>query len=122
MDMGSPRITGHAWGRIEVEGRGVFGDVRLYPGGCREWDWTMTGMHHEPGIQRADVEEFVQRGVEVVVLSRGVHERLRVPDDTIEWLRAQGITVHVMQTDRAVERYNTLAATTRVGALIHSTC
>ncbi len=37
-------------------------------------------------------------------------------------LEARGITVHVLETREAVALYNTLAATTAVGGLFHSTC
>ena len=40
----------------------------------------------------------------------------------VEWLTEQGVEVEVLPTDAAVVRYNELAATCRVGALIHSTC
>lgn len=119
----SPRITSLSWGRVEVEGgRGPFKDVKLFPGGAREWDWNETGTRHDPGVQVADAEELVERGARAVVLSRGVNERLRVPSGTVEWLEGRGIRVHVLPTPDAVERYNELAGEQAVGALIHSTC
>ena len=46
----SPRITYLAWGKIEIEGQDrVFKDVKVFPGGAREWDWTETGTSHSPG-------------------------------------------------------------------------
>jgi hypothetical protein len=120
--MDSPRITSFSWGRIDVDGLGTFKDAKLYPGGGRAWDWSETGTRHSPGVQVADLEELVLAGAEVVVLSRGVHLQLQIPEATLAWLRARGITAHVLRTQQAIERYNALAATERVGALIHSTC
>lgn len=120
--MRSPMIEGHRWGQVVVEGFGTFKDVKLYPGGARAWDWRETGTKHAPGIQVADVEELVDAGATVVVLSRGVHERLGVPRATVEALQARGVRVEVLQTDAAVARYNVLAADEAVGALLHSTC
>jgi hypothetical protein len=35
----SPLVTHLSWGRLEVEGwDGQFKDVKLFPGGAREWD------------------------------------------------------------------------------------
>ena len=65
----APRIARLSWGRMDVEGHGSFKDVKLYPGGCREWDWRETDTGHVPGIQPADVEELLQHGAAVVVLS-----------------------------------------------------
>jgi NAD(P)-dependent dehydrogenase (short-subunit alcohol dehydrogenase family) len=42
------------------------------PGGGREWNWLETGTHHNPGIQIAEVEELLEHGAGVVVLSRGM--------------------------------------------------
>jgi hypothetical protein len=79
----SPRIARLSWGRLEIDdGRG-FKDAKLYPGGAREWDWHETGTHHIPGIQPADVAELLDHGAEVVVLSKGVWERLRVCPETL---------------------------------------
>jgi hypothetical protein len=119
----SPLVTSLAWGRIEVEGDlGPFKDAKLFPGGARESDWRETGTRHAPAIQPADVEELLERGVSAVVLSRGMWKRLGVSPATLEVLEARGVRVEVLPTERAVERYNELAETDPVGALIHSTC
>lgn len=119
----SPTISHLSWGRIEVSGHDVaFKDAKLYPGGAREWDWRETGTEHTPGIQPADVEELLEKGATVVVLSKGVQERLQVCPETLELLERRGIEVHVLQTERAVEKYNELAAHRKAGGLFHSTC
>ncbi len=118
----SPRVTALAWGRVEVEGGGRFKDAKLYPGGAREWDWRETGTRHAPGIQPADVEELIARGAEVVVLSQGIWERLRIMPETLQMMRRRGIAAHVLQTEEAVKLYNELCETSPVGGLIHSTC
>ena len=120
---GSPRVTAVSWGRVEVEGaEQPFRDVKLFPGGAREWDWTETGTHHRPGVQPADLEELLERGATTVVLSRGMLKQLRVPAATIEWLKCHGVELSVLETGEAVKRYNELRETVFVGALIHSTC
>jgi hypothetical protein len=119
----SPAITHFAWGQVDVEGCDKpFKDVKLYPGGAREWDWSETGTRHEPGIQPADVQELLEHGATVVVLSKGVHERLLVQPETLSMLQMQGVIVHVLQTELALQKYNELCLTELVGALIHSTC
>jgi hypothetical protein len=120
----SPEITHFKWGVVEVEGFDApFKDVKLYPGGVRPWDWSETGTKHVPGIQPDDVTDLLNHGATVVVLAKGVQERLQTMDITLAHLGARMVTVHVLQTERAVEKYNELAAAgERVGALIHSTC
>jgi hypothetical protein len=103
-------------------GRPVQGRQAL-SGGAREWDWNETGTSHEPGIQPADVEELLDRGATVVVLSRGFHERLRVCPETLRMLEERKIPVYIEQTEEAVRLYNELSKENeKVGALVHSTC
>ncbi|RMD96642.1 MAG: hypothetical protein D6814_11030 [Calditrichaeota bacterium] len=119
----SPAIRKLSWGHVEVEGYpGHFKDVKLFPGGAREWDWNETGTRHSPGIQPEDVEELLQHGASVVVLSRGMLKQLHVKDQTLKMLQDRGIAVHVLPTKKAVQLYNQLCRSERVGALIHSTC
>jgi hypothetical protein len=118
----SPRITDLAWGRIRVDGSAaVFKDAKLFPGGAREWDWNETGTRHDPGIQPADVEELLERGAEVVVLAKGMYERLGVRPETLALLDERGVEHHVLPTDAAVRLYNELRLTRRAAGLFHTT-
>ncbi len=121
-DRRSPRITRICWGKMEIEGAGAGKDFKLWPGGARPWDWNETGTRHVPGIQPADVQELLERGSTVVVLSRGMERRLQVCPETLELLEERGVTVHVEETGAAVELYNELAEHAPVGGLFHSTC
>ncbi len=119
----SPHIDRLSWGRLEVQGEErPYKDGKLFPGGSREWDWKETGTSHSPGIQPADVEELLEHGVDVVVLSKGMLNRLGTCPETLALLEAWGIEVHVLPTRKAVTLYNRLSAHWKVGALIHSTC
>ena len=121
-ELRSPRITDHSWGRLVVDNRDRYKDAKLYPGGSRRWDWKETGTDHVPGIQPADVQELLDHGAKVVVLSRGVQNALRVRSDTIEMLKKNGVVVHVFQTDAAIRLYNELRQNEPVGGLFHTTC
>ena len=124
----SPRITDVSWGHLEIEnesenGRQSFKDAKLYPGGARAWDWNETGTSHTPGIQPGDVEELLEHGASVVILSQGMNRRLQVKSETLDMLDEAGVDAHVLQTEQAVERYNELQAEEKpVGGLFHSTC
>jgi hypothetical protein len=68
----SPQIRHVSWGRLEVEGKAKpYKDAKLFPGGSREWNWRETSTEHVPGVQPADVQELLDHGAKVVVLSRG---------------------------------------------------
>lgn len=118
----SPRIVAISWGRMQVEGLGAGKDFKLFPGGGHGWDWTETGTRHVPGIQPADVEELLAHDADILVLSRGMDQRLQVPSATRDYLEQRRVTVHVAETREAVKIYNDLAEGTPVAGLFHSTC
>ena len=119
----SPRIKDASWGRLEVEDKAEpYKDAKLFPGGSCEWNWRETGTSHKPGIQIADVQELLEHGAKVVVLSRGMAECLHVPRGTLDFLKERQIPVHVLPTQHAVALYNKLAQTEAVGGLFHTTC
>jgi len=107
---------------MEVEGLGTGRDFKLYPGGGRAWDWNETGTHHVPGIQPGDVQELLDHGSRIVVLTRGMQLALQTCPETLQMLRDKGSTHHIEETKAAVELYNRLAASEPVGGLFHSTC
>jgi hypothetical protein len=119
----SPQITHVSWGRLEVEGRAEpYKDAKLFPGGSRECNWRETGTTHKPGIQISDVQELLDHGATVVVLSRGMAECLQVPRETVDFLEQRQIAVHVLPTREAAALYNKLAENELVGGVFHTTC
>jgi hypothetical protein len=119
----SPRIKDVSWGRLEVEGEPEpYKDAKLFPGGSREWNWRETGTNHVPGIQPRDVQELLDHGAAVVVLSRGMKKCLAVPHETLEFLKEKQIETHVLPTPEAAKLYNQLAEKESVGGLFHTTC
>ncbi|MEL7834418.1 Mth938-like domain-containing protein [Fodinibius sp. Rm-B-1B1-1] len=118
----SPKINSIEWGKINVGDNHIYKDAKLFPGGSREWDWNETGTHHQPGIQPADVEELVDKNAQVIILSKGFHKRLQVCDETVDFLKENEITFHILETGKAAEKYNDIRKENPTGALIHSTC
>ena len=122
-DKSSPRILATSWGRMEIEGLGQGKDFKLWPGGGRDWNWNENGTGHIRGVQIGDVEELVSTGALVVVLTRGVMSRLRVPDKVRDFLESKGVKVEVAATKKGVEVYNSYVEKgVAVGGLFHSTC
>ncbi len=118
----SPAIVADGWGRIELDDGRTFKDAKLWPGGGREWDWRETGTGHRAGIRPADVEELLDHGAGIVVLTRGRLKALAVPDETLSRLAEAGVEAVVLPTGQAIERYNELRRDVPVGGLFHSTC
>lgn len=118
----SPKIVKLSWGRIELDNGKVYKDVKLYPGGCREWNWNETGTQHSPGVQFTDVEELIANGAEEIILSKGVFGRLKIQENTIKRIESMKIPVYIYKTKDAVKNYNSAITNKKVGALIHTTC
>jgi hypothetical protein len=83
MPLLSPHIDRLSWGNMQVSGLGEGKDFKLWPGGGRAWNWIETETHHVPGILPSDVEELLEHGAEVVVLSRGMLLRLQIARETV---------------------------------------
>ena len=123
--MASPKISSISWGHIALQSSNLPDgkDYKLYPGGGRAWDWNETGTRHQPGIGQDDVKELIEAGATDVVLSKGMDEKLGVPNSTVRWLEEQGVKVHVAETREAVEIYNRLVDDgVKVAGCFHSTC
>ena len=69
-----------------------------------------------------NVQELLDHGANVVVLSRGMAECLQVPRETIDFLKERRIEAHILPTTQAAELYNQLAKEGPVGGLFHTTC
>ena len=121
----SPIIIDAQWAKITVKDNGkelVYEDVKLWPGRSRKWDWTESGTHHNPGIQIADIQEFINN-VDAVILTRGMDLVLQVPQATIDYAKKLGKQVYVGQTQDMVKKYNELVKQgIKVGGVFHSTC
>ncbi len=118
----SPEIRTVRWGSVVLADGRRYKDVKLFPGGAREWNWNETGTRHSPGVQLADVQELLDRGASVIILSSGQLGRLRIASGTRRALEELGIEYHVLETRKAIDLYQQLRRERGVGALIHSTC
>lgn len=118
----SPKIISFSWGMLKTSDGNTYKDAKLFPGGSAEWDWNETGTRHVPGIQPADVQSLLDNDCKIIILSKGVNERLQTCKETEELLKDENIEYQILQTEEAIATYNKLAETQRVGALIHSTC
>ena len=119
----SPRITHIAWGQMKIEGVPAGRDFKVYPGGARPWDWKESNTHHVPGIQPQDVQELLDKGCEIIILSLGMQLALHTSQEAHQLLKSLGIQYYVRETKKAVELYNQLTEEKKaVGGLFHSTC
>lgn len=118
-----------SWGKLIVYVNGVpqdFKDVKVWVGSqnaqATAWDWKKTGTQHVPGIQPADLDEFIDQ-VDEVILTRGVEHVLQIPQATIDYVKSKGKVCHVGQTADMIELFNKLVDQgKKVGGVFHLTC
>ena len=119
----SLRIVTSRWGRMEVEKLGVGRDFKLWPGGGRNWDWTEFGTGHKRGVQPEELDELLENGCRIIILTTGRLRRLKVPKETVQKAEKAKVRLIVVSTGKGVKLYNELVEQgAAVGGLFHSTC
>ena len=113
-----PKIDSYAFGRIVIDGRPYTSDLILWPDRVSASWWRKDG--HRLRIE--DLAEVLAEPPQVLVVGTGSMGRLRVPDETVRQLQAQGIQVVVALTPQAIEDYNGMQAHARTVAALHLTC
>lgn len=109
------------WGEIRVNGQ-IYKDIKIWNNKCKTWNWDENDTHHKPGIQIADIVEFIN-DVDYVILSRGYKNVLETQPQVIKYLEYKKKNFKILTTDEAVIEYNRLVNLGyKVGGLIHSTC
>jgi hypothetical protein len=119
-------ITHSSWGKTTVKhpdgSLHHYEDVKIWPTGSRAWDWKENNTHHVPGIQIGDVTELLDKA-DIIILTRGMDEVLQVPQETIDYVKDNNKTVHVLRTQDAVILFNKLSQEgKKVAGVFHSTC
>ncbi len=112
-------ITDYRFGRVKIGGKPYHRDVLIIEDEILS-PWVRQEGH---SLCPDDLAWVVSRRPRVLVIGTGAFGRLRVPEETREWLRSRGIELIVLPTAEAVEEYNRRAAAAeRVACGLHLTC
>lgn len=112
------KIDSYSFGRIVIDGQAFTSDVIVYPNRVDASWWRKEG--HLLRVE--DLAEALRAKPGVLVIGTGYSGVMRVPQETVEQIAAQGIEVKVERTTKAVERYNELERAGNVVAALHLTC
>ena len=111
------RISDYRFGHVVVVGEELTRDVIVLPGRVvRHW-WRNDGHR----LVREDLSDVWNELPERLVVGTGAAGQMEPDPATIEALRARGIEVECMPTERAVERFGELDPASAAAAL-HLTC
>ena len=111
-------ITHYSFGRITVNGKNFTSDVIIYPDRVDSSWWRQEGHL----LQIADLKDIMTAKLPVLIIGTGAYGTMKVPDETLEYLKSNGIEVHYHNTKKAVEIYNKIAPKKPVIAALHLTC
>lgn len=112
------RVENYSFGGITIDGARFERDVIILPGSVICPWWRADGHRLAP----ADLEAVISAGVEVLVIGCGKFGVMKVPGETLEFLKGRGIEVHSARTAKAVDIYNSLADRSKAAAALHLTC
>lgn len=82
-------IESYTLGHIVINGRPYTSDVIIYPHRVDARWWRKEGHRLQPG----DLEEVVEEKPEILVAGTGYFGHMKVPPETSDYLRSQGIEV-----------------------------
>jgi hypothetical protein len=111
-------IEHYSFGRITIDGKTYTSDVIIYPGRVDSSWWRKQGHY----LQVIDLIDVINTKPDILIIGTGYSGVMVVPNETISHLESKGIEVHVAQTEKAVELFNTLQKDRTVIAALHLTC
>lgn len=111
-------IDSYSPGNIVIDGKSYEGDVIIYPDHVFNVWWRKDGHH----LQLVDLKDILAAKPEVLVIGTGYAQAMKVDSELVDELKAKGIEVHVAETHKAVDIYNSLPRDKKVIAGLHLTC
>ena len=114
-------IDSYSFGSITIDGDEYTKDVIIGPAGVLCPWWRKDGHRLSP----PDLEGVAGTKPEVLVIGTGSFGVMKVPEETLSFLRLKGIEPRVMRTGEAVKEFNMLLGglgPDKVMAALHLTC
>jgi hypothetical protein len=111
-------IESYSFGSIVIDGQRYSSDLVINPQGI-DGNWRRTKSH---SLAPEDLEGVAEEGAGTIIVGTGKMGRMRVPDETREYLESRGFNVIIERTDQACETYNRLFREGPVVAALHLSC
>ena len=107
------------FGKISIDGRAYFTDLKIYPDRSVQDSWTREKGHI---IQVADIIDLMVVCPDVIIAGTGMNGMARPGEGLKEELSKKGIEFFALENREAVKRYNQLEWKKRTAACFHLTC
>jgi hypothetical protein len=113
------KISRTWFGGVEIDGK-RYRDVLIVEGEIIDrGKWGYFDTHT---VSERELKELLRGNPEVILIGSGQSGVLEVPTEVEEEIKKRGIELIVLETPKAIERYNELSKVKKVNALIHTTC
>jgi len=112
------KITHYSFGKITIDGKTYTSDVIIYPDHVDPSWWRREGHL----LQIADLHDIINAKIPVLIIGTGFYGTMRVPQETVEYLKSNRIETYIENTKKAVELYNEIIPKKPVIAALHLTC
>jgi hypothetical protein len=114
-------IDSYSFGSITIDGKQYTKDVIISHSGVLCPWWRSEGH----SLEHSDLESILKENPEILVIGTGSFGVMKVPEETLEFLKEKAIEPRVMRTGKAVEEFNRLLnelGPDKVMAALHLTC
>ena len=111
-------IEHYAFGKLTVGGETYHSDVIIFPDRVSP-SWRRRWGH---SLVPEDLTDVIKYRPDALIVGCGNTGALRVPVETLDYLEARGIRIHVARTRDAIDLYNSLPKCQRIVLALHLTC
>jgi hypothetical protein len=112
------KVEHYSFGSITIDGKTYTSDVIIYPDKVDSSWWRKEGH----SLHIVDLKDVINVKPEILIIGTGYSGAMVVPEETISYLKAQNIEVHVARTEKAVELFNKFQKGKKTVAALHLTC
>jgi len=112
-----PAITSYSFGKMIIDGKTYTNELQILPNGTVK-KWSPNDPHY---ILPADIEEIVSSSIKTLIIGNGANGEAAIPDETIKFIEAKSIKVHILNTHEAVKLFNE-SSKEAMGAIFHLNC
>lgn len=112
-------INEYSFGKIVIDGKPYTSDVIITPERVIDAWWRKEGHR----LDKSDLGEIIDAHPDCILVGTGLYGRMKIPEETIEYLHTKNIQLEYAPTNDAVARLADLQKEyARIVAALHLTC
>lgn len=110
-------IDHYSFGSITIDGKNYEHDVIVSASGVKSW-WRAASHN----VSLNDLDPILEEKPKLVIFGTGAAGVMKVPPETIDHLKKEGVKVMIKKTGDAVQEFNRLSGTPGLTGAFHLTC